>query len=136
MLLVVLGENASAILLQQLNEDEVQKVSREVAKLTSISAEQAEKVLEEFHHISTAGDYVARGGMDTARKLLMTAFEPDQAKRACWIVCKRRWAPTQRASTQFRKRTRSSLPSLFTTNIHRRSPWCSRTWTIRRRRRF
>jgi flagellar motor switch protein FliG len=81
MLLVVLGENASAQLLQQLSEDDVQKVTREVAKLTSISGEQAEKVLEEFHHISSAGDYVARGGMDTARKLLMTAFEPDQAKR-------------------------------------------------------
>src|ERR1035441_8801814 len=81
MLLVVLGENASAQLLQQLSEDEVQKVSREVAKLTSISGDQAEKVLEEFHHIANAGDYVARGGMDTARKLLMAAFEPDQAKR-------------------------------------------------------
>lgn len=39
MLLVVLGEQSSAQLLQQLNEDEVQKVSREVAKLTSISSE-------------------------------------------------------------------------------------------------
>ena len=41
-LLVALGEEASAQLLQQLTEDEVQKVSREVARLTAISAEQAE----------------------------------------------------------------------------------------------
>uniref|UniRef100_Q02C63 Flagellar motor switch protein FliG n=1 Tax=Solibacter usitatus (strain Ellin6076) TaxID=234267 RepID=Q02C63_SOLUE len=81
MLLVVLGENASAQLLQQLTEEDVNKVSREVAKLTSISAEQAETVLEEFHHISNAGDYVARGGIDFARKLLMKAFEPEHAKR-------------------------------------------------------
>jgi flagellar motor switch protein FliG len=80
-LLVVLGENTSAILLQQLSEDDVQKVSREVAKLTSISSEQAEAVLEEYHHISNAGDYVARGGIEVARKLLMTAFDPDMAKR-------------------------------------------------------
>ena len=52
-----------------------------MAKLTAISAEQAESVLEEFHHIANAGDYVARGGIDYARKLLMRAFEPDQAKR-------------------------------------------------------
>ena len=32
MLLIVLGEQASADLLQQLSEDDVQKVSREVAK--------------------------------------------------------------------------------------------------------
>ena len=80
-LLVALGEDASARLLQQLNEDEVGKVSREVAKLTAITAEQAETVLEEFHHIANAGDYVARGGIEFARKLLQRAFEPDHAKR-------------------------------------------------------
>ena len=80
-LLVALGETSSAVLMQQLNEDEVQKVSREVAKMTAITAEQAESVLEEFHHIADAGDYVARGGIEFARKLLMRAFEPDHAKR-------------------------------------------------------
>ena len=67
MLLVVLGEVASAQLLQQLTEDEVQKVSREVAKITAISAEQSEVILEEFHQMCTAGDYVSRGGIDYAR---------------------------------------------------------------------
>jgi len=81
MLLIVLGEQTSADLLQQLAEEDVQKVSREVAKITAISSEQAEQVLHEYHHISTAGDYVARGGIDFARKLLMRAFTPDVAKR-------------------------------------------------------
>jgi flagellar motor switch protein FliG len=81
MLLIVLGEQARAEMLQQLSEDDVQKVSREVAKITAISAEQAESVLNEFHHISTAGDYVARGGIEYARKLLQRAFAPDTAKR-------------------------------------------------------
>jgi flagellar motor switch protein FliG len=81
MLLIVLGEQTSAELLQQLTEDDVQKVSREVAKITSIASEQAEVVLEEFHHLSAAGDYVAQGGIDYARKLLMRAFPPDVAKR-------------------------------------------------------
>src|SRR5208337_1735301 len=81
MLLIVLGEQTSAELLQQLSEDDVQRVSREVAKITAIDTEQAEGVLEEFHQLSTAGDYVARGGVDYARKLLMRAFQPDVAKR-------------------------------------------------------
>src|SRR5579884_3058609 len=81
MLLIVLGEQTSAALMQHLSEDEVQKVSREVAKITQITAEQAEGVLQEFHHISTAGDYVARGGIEYARKLLLRAFDPDQARR-------------------------------------------------------
>ncbi|MGA3017267.1 MAG: flagellar motor switch protein FliG [Bryobacteraceae bacterium] len=81
MLLVVLGEQSSAELLQQLGEDDVQKVSREVARITAISGDQSEIVLQEFHHLATAGDYVARGGVDYARKLLMRAFTPDIAKR-------------------------------------------------------
>ena len=81
MLLIVLGEQTSAEILQQLSEEDIQKVSREVAKITAISAEQAENVLSEYHHLSTAGDYVARGGIDYARKLLMRAFSPDHAKR-------------------------------------------------------
>src|SRR5581483_8777403 len=80
MLLVVLGEQTAAELLPQLSEDDVQKVSREIAKITAISGEQAESILSDFHHISAAGDYVARGGVETARKLLMTAFAPEVAK--------------------------------------------------------
>ena len=81
MLLIVLGEQTSAELLQQLSEEDVQKVSREVARVTAISQEQAEAVLNEFNQISTAGDYVARGGVEFARKLLTRAFNPDQARR-------------------------------------------------------
>jgi flagellar motor switch protein FliG len=81
MLLVVLGEGPSASLLQQLTEEEVQRISREVAKITAISSDQAEAILEEFHQLAAAGDYVARGGIDYARKLLLRAFDPEHAKR-------------------------------------------------------
>jgi len=81
MLLIVLGEQASADLLQQLSEEDVQKVSGEVAKITSITADQAEGILNEYQQISMAGDYVMRGGVDFARKLLTRAFTPDVAKR-------------------------------------------------------
>jgi flagellar motor switch protein FliG len=81
MLMIVLGEQASAALLPQLSDDDVQKLTKEIAKVTAISAEQAESVLNEFHHLSTAGDYVARGGLEVARKLLLNAFSPDVAKR-------------------------------------------------------
>jgi flagellar motor switch protein FliG len=81
MLLIVLGEQSSAEILTQLSEDDIQKVSREVANITSITTEQAEGVLNEFHQISTARDFVARGGVDYARKLLTRAFPPEVARR-------------------------------------------------------
>jgi flagellar motor switch protein FliG len=81
MLLIVLGEQSSAEILTQLSEEDIQKVSREVAKITSISSEQAETVLNEFHQISTARDFVAQGGLEYARNMLVAAFPPDVARR-------------------------------------------------------
>jgi flagellar motor switch protein FliG len=80
-LLIVIGEQTSAQFLQTLSEDEIQKVGKEVAKITAISADQAESVLTEFNHLAAAGDYVARGGIEYARKLLTRAFPGDVAKR-------------------------------------------------------
>src|SRR6185295_19370211 len=80
-LLVTLGEEASAELLKQLEEDEVQTIGREVARLNSISSEQCEEILGEFHQMSLAHDYVVKGGIDYARKLLNTAYGPEAAKK-------------------------------------------------------
>ena len=80
-LLVILGDQASAEILKQLDEEEVQEVSREVARITQISNEQSEAVLEEFHQMTVAHDYVLKGGLDYARKLLVNAFGPDSARR-------------------------------------------------------
>jgi len=80
-LLVTLGEEVSAELLRQLEEDEVQAIGREVARLNAVTTEQSEAVLEEFHQMSLAHDYVLKGGLDYARKLLNTAYGPDSAKK-------------------------------------------------------
>jgi len=81
MFLVTLGEDASAMILKHLSEDEVQKVSQAVAKLTNIGSEQADGILEEFYQMTIAQDYVVKGGVDYAKKMLMSAFGPESAKR-------------------------------------------------------
>ena len=80
-LLVTLGEDTSAELLRQLEEQEVQDIGREVARISSVTPEQAELVLDEFHQMSIAHDYVLKGGIDYARKLLNTAYGPEAAKK-------------------------------------------------------
>ncbi len=80
-LLVTLGEDVSAELLRQLDDQEVQEIGREVARLNSVTSEQAESVLDEFHQMSIAHDYVLKGGIDYARKLLNTAYGPEAAKK-------------------------------------------------------
>jgi flagellar motor switch protein FliG len=81
-LLVTLGEEASAELLRQLDEEEVQLIGREVARLNAVTPEQAEAVLEEFHQMSLAHDYVLKGGIEYARKLLNTAYGAEIAKKS------------------------------------------------------
>jgi len=80
-LLVMIGDEASSAILQQLDEDEVQLISREIARVQSLTSEQAEGVLEEFYQMAVAHDYVVKGGVDYARKVLVNAFGPEQAKR-------------------------------------------------------
>src|SRR6202158_3739453 len=70
MLLISLGDQASAKIVCQLSEDEVQRVSKEVARIRSISSEKLEIVLEEFHNLTIANDYVMSGGVGYERKKL------------------------------------------------------------------
>lgn len=81
MLLILLGDKAGAEMVRQLSDDEVQMVTREVARLESISSEQAESLLEEFYQMNMAHDFVVRGGLDYAKKMLMAAFGPEVARR-------------------------------------------------------
>ena len=78
-LMVIIGDQASAEILKQLEEDEVEEIGREVAKMSSITTEQAESVLEEFYEMTVAHDYVLRGGVDYARKMLISTFGPEAA---------------------------------------------------------
>jgi len=81
MLLILLGDKVSAELVKQLSDDEVQLVAREVARLESISSEDAEALLEEFYQMHMAHDFVVRGGLDYAKKMLIAAFGPEVAKK-------------------------------------------------------
>ncbi len=80
-LMVTMGDQVSAEVLRELDEDEVALIGREVARLPTISAEQAEVVLDESYQMLMAHDYVLKGGLDYARKILIAAFGPENAKR-------------------------------------------------------
>jgi flagellar motor switch protein FliG len=80
-LLVMIGDEASSAILRELDEDEVQEISREIARVQSLTSVEAEGVLEEFYHMGVAHDYVVKGGIDYARKVLVSAFGPEHAKK-------------------------------------------------------
>ncbi len=81
MLLILLGDKSSAEIIKQLSEDEVQLVSREIARLDAISSDNAESLLEEFYQMNMAHDFVVRGGLDYAKRMLHQAFGPEVGKK-------------------------------------------------------
>jgi flagellar motor switch protein FliG len=80
-LLVILGEQVSAEMLKEMDEDEVQAISRQIARISGVSSEEAESILEEFYQMTLAHNYVLKGGVDYARKLLINAFGPETARK-------------------------------------------------------
>lgn len=80
-LMIALGDQASSVLLKHLNPEQVQAVSAAIANLRSISAIEAEAVLEEFFAATSNAARVGYGGMTYAKKLLTNAFGPEGSKR-------------------------------------------------------
>lgn len=79
-LLISIGDHASAELLKRMSEDEVQAVTAAIASLPAISREQAEAVLEEFR-AATAQSGQGHGGVDFAKRILTSAFGAEGSKK-------------------------------------------------------
>ncbi len=80
-LVLTLGEEASGEMFKHLQEDEIEKIAREVASIGPVGSETGERVLEEFHQMARAANFVTRGGVDYARRLLQRSFGNDAAGR-------------------------------------------------------
>ena len=80
-LMVMIGEASGGEILKELDEEEVQVIGREIARIQTLTSEEAEGVLEEFYQMAVARDFVVKGGVDYARKVLMNAFGPETAKK-------------------------------------------------------
>ncbi len=87
-LTLMLGENASSEVFKHLNEEEIELIAREVALLGPVPAATATEVLHEFHSMWKAAEYVTKGGVDYARRLLVKSLGPELAKRVLDRVVK------------------------------------------------
>ena len=80
-LMVLLGDEASAGIFRYMQEDEIQEVSKEISRLGEITPEVADTILEDFYRLSLAQTFLARGGPDFAKKLLVKAFGSESSKK-------------------------------------------------------
>jgi len=80
-LVLTLGEEAASELFKHLQEEEIERITKEITAIGTVPSESGERVLEEFHGMARAASFVARGGVDYARRLLSRSFSPDTAHR-------------------------------------------------------
>ncbi len=78
-LMIALGPEKSARVVQHLAENEIEQLTLEMANVRKISAEQRDKVIDEFYQMCVANDYIAQGGIDYAREVLEKALGEQRA---------------------------------------------------------
>src|SRR5579863_788057 len=86
--LLTLGPAASAEILKQLPEEEVDVISSAIARLDSVTPAQREAVLERFQTAVESRSVHIKGGLEHVRLILTEAFGREQASRLVDRVAK------------------------------------------------
>lgn len=79
MLLISLGPDVSAQVYKHLSEEEIEKLTLEIANVQKVDQATKDAVLEEFHQIAMAQDYISQGGISYAKSVLEKALGADEA---------------------------------------------------------
>ena len=80
-LLVSLHKESAALILRQLESEQVELVTREIAHLQGVPPEQRREVVDEFHRLLLARAYTEVGGLSYAKALLSQSLPKDEAER-------------------------------------------------------
>jgi flagellar motor switch protein FliG len=81
--MVLIGSEEASKIFSKLDSGQVEAISKEIVSLKTITAKEAEDVLEEFHSLlSSSYRYSGSsyGGIEQARRLLYAAFGPEKAR--------------------------------------------------------
>ncbi|MFJ7365466.1 flagellar motor switch protein FliG [Peribacillus frigoritolerans] len=78
-LLISLGPDVSASVYKHLTEEEIERLTLEISGVRKVDSQDKEEILEEFHNIALAQDYISQGGIGYAKQVLEKALGTDQA---------------------------------------------------------
>ncbi len=78
-LLITLGPEYSAEVYKHLNEDEIEQLTFEIANMQKIDNVDKSKVMEEFHQMAIAQEYISHGGIEYAKDILDKAYGQQRA---------------------------------------------------------
>lgn len=78
-LMVSLGPDVAAAVYKQLGEDEIEQLTLEIANVRKIDSAQKEVIIDEFHQMCKAQDFISQGGINYAKEILEKALGQEKA---------------------------------------------------------
>ena len=78
-LFIALGPEYPAKLFQHMDDDEIERITLEIASHKQVSAEQKAAVVSEFYQMAMANDYISTGGLEYAQNVLEKALGAEKA---------------------------------------------------------
>lgn len=114
LLLISLGPEVSASVYKHLNEEEIERLTLEISGVKRVEPEVKEEIIEEFHTIALAQDYISQGGIGYAKTVLEKALGNDQAQ----AIINRLTSSLQVRPFDFARRTDPSQIFNFIQNEH------------------
>lgn len=80
LLLISLGPEVAASVYKNLNEEEVERLTLEISSVKKVESSVKEEIIEEFHNIAIAQDYISQGGIGYAKTVLEKALGKNHAQ--------------------------------------------------------
>ncbi|CAM4037203.1 flagellar motor switch protein FliG [Lederbergia lenta] len=78
-LLISLGPDVASSVYKHLSEEEMEKLTLEISSVRKVDSAAKEDVMDEFHNIAIAQDYISQGGIGYAKTVLEKALGAEQA---------------------------------------------------------
>lgn len=78
-LMIALGAERSSRVIKFFSDPEIEQLTLEMSNVGKVAPEQRDEVMEEFHQMCMANDYITKGGVDYARDVLERALGETRA---------------------------------------------------------
>ncbi len=78
-LLIALGPENSALIFKHLSDEEIEKITLEIANQKQVTPEQKAAVISEFYQMAMAKSYLSTGGLEYAQNILEKALGSEKA---------------------------------------------------------
>lgn len=114
LLLISLGPELSAQVFKHLSEDEMEKLTLEISGVKKVDSAVKEEIIDEFHNIALAQDYISSGGIGYAKTVLEKAIGKEHAQ----TIINRLTSSLQVRPFDFARRAEPSQVLNFIQNEH------------------